>query len=257
MKLGHGLLSLLLLSYALAGYSAPEDADEAGMLGVVTETATIPPKLKVSIEPSHALYVLSRGSITLGEASFILQADEGQDCWKYQYVAKPSGLAKLFIGTVTEQSHFCIVEGMVRSQTFSFDRKDKREDNFDLSFNWADKMVRSSIGEMRPLEDGMIDRLAMQYAVQRWVIGQNGMPGPDEITLTKVEDDRIKPYTFRIVSREKIETPAGSFDAVRVERVDDPKKSTRFWLAPSRGYMPIKVEQVKKGSEQFKMLLKN
>lgn len=209
------------------------------------------------IKPSEAHYELSRGAITLGEARFNLKAAEGKDCWSYEYVAKPSGLARLFIGTVTEHSNFCLVDGVVRSQNFSFNREDKKEDNFKLDFNWNDKMVRSSGGEIRKLEDGMIDRLAMQYAVQKWVMARGGEPGADEISLTKVEDDRLKTYTFRVTAKEQIETPAGTFETIRVERVDDPKKSTRFWLAPSRNYLAVKVEQVKKGSEQVKMLLKN
>ncbi len=212
--------------------------------------------LAEDIQASEAHYELSRGAITLGEARFNLKAAEGKDCWSYEYVAKPSGLARLFIGTVTEHSNFCLVDGVVRSRNFSFNREDKKEDNFKLDFNWNDKMVRSSSGEIRKLEDGMIDRLAMQYAVQKWVMARGGEPGADEISLTKVEDDRLKTYTFRVTAKEQIETPAGTFETIRVERVDDPKKSTRFWLAPSRNYLAVKVEQVKKGSEQVKMLLK-
>ncbi|MGQ0699299.1 MAG: DUF3108 domain-containing protein [Panacagrimonas sp.] len=206
--------------------------------------------------PSKATYVLSRGALTLGEARFELAPSGDPGCWRYEYQARPSGLAKLFIGEVTERSDFCIVNGELRSQFFEFKRADKSEDNFTLTFNWRDGVVRSSVGELRPLEPGMIDRLAMQIEVQRWVIAQGGKVGADEKTVTKVEEDRIKAYRFRVTASETIQAPAGKFSTVRVERVDDPKKSTRFWLAPERDYLAIRVEQTKGNSEQIKMLLK-
>lgn len=210
----------------------------------------------VEPQPSDATYVLSRGVITLGEARFRLEATD-PNCWRYEYQAKPSGIARLFIGNVTERSDFCMADGKVLSQNFEFKRADKSEDNFSLSFNWKDAVVRSSAGEMRPLETGMVDRLAMQVAVQNWVIARKGEVGPEEFAITKVEDDRVKVYRFRVTGRETVETPGGTFDAVKVERVDDPKKSTISWLAPERGWLAVKVQQTRKGDEQLKMLLKN
>lgn len=226
---------------------APETPDES-----VTGLQAIPGTLS----PLESRYELSRGVIVLGEATFTLSPGEADQCWVYQYRAKPSGLARLFIGNITETSHFCLVDGFIRSQKFSFHRADKEKDNFELEFNWDDRMVRSSIGDMRPLRNDMIDRLAMQVAVKRWVVARGGVPGPEKISMTKVEDDRIKTYSFQVIGHEQVETPAGTFDTVRVERVDDPKKSTRFWLAPDRDYQVVRVEQVRKGAEQLKMLLK-
>lgn len=224
----------------------------AGLLSLTVTT----PVTASDLKPSDAHYVLSRGVLTLGSAQFRLAPQKQSGCWTYEYIAKPSGLARMFIGEVTERSEFCIVDGHVLSQKFEFKRADKAKDNFSLAFNWKDGLVRSSVGELRPLTAGMIDRLAMQIEVQNWVVARGGEPGPEEITVTKVEDDRVKAYRFRIMARETVQTPAGAFDTVRVERVDDPKKSTRFWLAPSRDYLAVRVEQTKGGDEQLKMELK-
>lgn len=207
--------------------------------------------------PSDHTYVLSRGMMTLGEARFRLVQREDPNCWRYEYHAKPSALARLFIGEITERSDFCMADGKILSQSFDFKRADKSKDDFSLRFDWHDGVVRSSAGEMRPLETGMIDRLAMQIAVQNWVIDRKGQPGPQTFSVTKVEDERVKTYTFAITGRESVQTPAGTFDTVRVERVNDKKKSTVFWLAPSRNYAAVRVQQTKGGEEQIKMMLKN
>lgn len=209
-----------------------------------------------TINPSDVTYVLSRGVLTLGEARFWLKPHGEPGCWRYQYVAEPSGLARLFIGEVSERSDFCVVDNELRSQSFEFKRADKSEDNFSLAFNWKDGTVRSSGGEMRALEAGMVDRLAMQIVLQNWVIDRQGQPGPEEITVRKIENKKVHAYRFRIASRETLQTSAGKLETVRVDRVDDPKKTTRFWLAPSRGYVAVRVEQLKNGDEQLKMTIK-
>ena len=207
--------------------------------------------------PSDNTYVLTRGMMTLGEARFTLDRQADPNCWRYEYHAKPSGLARLFIGDVSERSDFCMADGKVLSQSFDFKRADKAKDDFSLRFDWQDGVVRSSAGEMRPLETGMVDRLAMQIAVQTWVIDRKGKPGPETFSVTKVEDERVKTYTFQITGHEAVPTPAGTFDTVRVERVNDKKKSTVFWLAPKRGYSAVRVQQTKDGDEQIKMVIKN
>lgn len=209
-----------------------------------------------TLAPNTATYVLTRGMLTLGEAHFQLAPHGEAGCWRYEYRAEPAGLARLFIGEVRERSDFCMIAGELFSQRFEFKRADKSKDDFSLSFNWKDRVVRSSAGEMRELQAGMVDRLAMQIAVQNWVVDRDGQIGPEELAVTKIERDKVRTYRFRIVGRETIRAPAGTFDTVRVERVDDPNKSTRFWLAPSRGYHAVRVEQVKDGSEQIRMLLK-
>ncbi|MGB0955962.1 MAG: DUF3108 domain-containing protein, partial [Panacagrimonas sp.] len=171
--------------------------------------------------PFDSSFVLTRGPLTLGHAQFQLQAIAGEgECYLYQYRAKPQGLARLFIGQIQERSEFCVVEDQIRSQRFSFSRADKEKDNFKLEFDWQNGLVRSSTGEQRKLDETMMDRLVMQLAVKRWAMSQEGEPGPAEYTATKVEDDRAKTYRFRIVAQERIEVPAGTFDTVRVERVD-------------------------------------
>lgn len=205
---------------------------------------------------SDLSYVLSRGMLTLGEARFQLKPVEGKgDCYRYEYRAKPKGVARLLIGELRERSDFCLVDGDVRSQHFEFRRADKPAGDFNLEFDWDKEVVRSTKGELRQLTGDMMDRLVMQLAVQRWVIEQRGQPGPEKFSVTKVEDDRAKTYHFRITGKETVQVPAGAFETVRVERVDDPKKSTRFWVAPDKGYMLVRVEQLKDGDEQLKMQL--
>lgn len=239
----------VLLAF-LPGLQAQDQAPPGEQSSVVAPTNTS------SLVPSQMSYTLTRGRLTLGEARFELAPEGAEGCWRYEYQARPTGLARLFIGVVTERSDFCVIDGQVRSQRFEFKRADKASENFTLEFDWEQRVVRSSRGELRELQPGMIDRLAMQLAVQDWVVAREGRPGPDEITITKVEDDRVRTYRFAIKARETLVLPSGPIETVRVERTDDKRKSTRFWLDPARDYAAVQVDQIKDGDEQLKMVVK-
>lgn len=206
--------------------------------------------------PSAQTYVLNRGMLTLGEAHFALTQGTEAGCWHYEYNAEPSGIAALFIGTLSEKSDFCLDGDQLRSRRFEFHRADRSKDDFTVDFDWKAGTSKTSRGVTLPLTDGMTDRLAMQIVIQRWVIARAGVPSEAELSVTKVEAKKAKTYRFRIVAREPVTVPAGKFDAVRVERVDNPEKVVRFWLAPARGYTAVRVEDLEDGDQQFAMELK-
>ena len=79
---------------------------------------------------------------------------------------------------------------------------------------------------------------------------------PGTLVLPVADHKRVKTYTFAIKGRSTIETPAGRFDAVQFERIDDPKTTLRFWLAPARDYMPVKVQNIEDGEDKVSLTLK-
>ena len=63
-----------------------------------------------------------------------------------------------------------------------------------------------------------------------------------------VKKNEIEATKFRRSSSSKITVPAGTYDAIRIDRIHDDKgRSTSFWLAPSLNYLPIKVSQINDG----------
>jgi hypothetical protein len=216
------------------------------------------PALLHAAEPrlaeTRATYLLERGALTLGTADFNLTR-AADDCYRYEYVARPQGIAKLFIGNIREVSDFCMVDGRIQSRRFSFSRADRAKDDYVLEFDLDKGEARTDRGQVQRFEGYALDRLVMQLAVQQWVLVRGGEPGPEEFSVTKVEDDRIKTYRFRIVARETLLLGGAEVPTVRVERTDDPKKSVRFWLDPARDYLAVRVEQTKGGDTQLRMVL--
>lgn len=205
----------------------------------------------------EARYALTRGPLTLGYAEFELAPTDNPGCHVFKYDAEPVGLARLFIGQLHETSRFCVVDGQIQTQRFEFRRDDEPDDNFVLTFDWEAKTVHGPGDKTRQIPDDAMDRLAIQLAV-RAMLADNAADLPtDPRDFTMIEDDRIKTYTLQVKGRESVDTPAGTMEAIRVERVRDPRKTTIFWVSPKYGFIPVRVEQRKDDSEVLSIALKD
>ena len=60
-------------------------------------------------------------------------------------------------------------------------------------------------------------------------------------------------YIYEVAGREKVKTPAGEFDALKlVKRRDKAEdKVTEVWLAVDRNFIPVRVLVIDKGSNRF------
>jgi hypothetical protein len=203
-------------------------------------------------------YDVSWNGMHLGQASILLKREGETDCYRYESVTNPVGMVRMFYGRPREISLFCVRQGRVVPQRFVFESNDK-DDSFKLDFDMAAGMVSGGHrNKPKPVPPNAQDRFGLQQAVRLWVLERLRTPNPGAATVefAMVDHSRVKTYRFAITGRESVEVPAGTFDAVVVERVDDPNKSSRFWLARERDYMPVKVEQIKGGSADLRMVLR-
>lgn len=204
-------------------------------------------------------YAVTWKGVALGDAVITLQPAGEAGCYRYESLTDPVGVVRMFYGKPRETSEFCIRKGRVVPQRFAFHNPKRDDDSFTLEFDLAAGTVRDGRGATREIPANAQDRFGLQQAVRLWVLEQLAKKDPlaGTVAFAMVEDDRIKTYRFAITGRETIELPAGRFDAVVVQRVDDPRKTTRFWLAAASHYMPVKVEQIKDGDSQLSMVLKS
>ena len=210
-------------------------------------------------------YEVQWGSISLGTGTIRLQP-MGDNCYAYESTTDPVALVRWTYGAPSESSQFCIVDGEIRAQRFAYQNDKRKKDNFSLEFDWKTRTVRllrDGTLSQRELPGLAYDRFVIREAVRLWVMRHPDVAARPEAELatrreaefTMVDDDRVKTYRFAVIGRERIETAAGSFETLRVERVDDPRKSYRYWLAPSRDYVPVKIEHLKDGKVELRMNL--
>lgn len=204
-----------------------------------------------SLPEFKAVYATEWKGIKLGEIVIRLTREQGE-CYRYESEAKPVAMVRLFYGKPREISRFCVVDGTVEPRQFVYEAG---KDSFRLDFNWNVHKVFGGEGE-RDLPDGAQDRLGMHQAVRLWVIQHVDDPPEQPYTFIMVQDDKMDKYQLALREKETVEVPNGTFDAVRLERVDRKDRIARFWLAESREYMPVKVETGKNGNVELKMSLR-
>ena len=223
------------------------------LLGLTAQPALAADTLKARIDR----YQVQWGSVSLGEGTIRL-TPLGDDCYRYESSTDPVAIVRWTYGAPRETSEFCLVDGQVRAQRFAYQNDKRSKDNYSLEFDWKAGVVRVlSNGNLsqRPIDGAVYDRFVIREAVRLWALRQSDGGSRSEADFTMIEDDRIRTYRFAITARESVETPAGRFETLRVERIDHPRKSYRYWLAPSRDFRAVKIEHVKDGKVELRMAL--
>ncbi len=211
------------------------------------------PAVEPKLPELELRYAAAWNGMNLGEIAVTLKAQGGADCYRYESKTAPVGVVRWFYGRPRETSDFCVAGGAIVPKRFAYD---SRGDGFTLDFDLAAGKVRDGKGQVRDIPANAQDRFGLQQAVRLWAIANQSSKEPGSVEFALVDDDRVRVYRFAITARERIEIPAGQFETIRVERVDSPKRISRYWIAPERGWMPVKVESGKDGKIQLRMELR-
>lgn len=108
----------------------------------------------------------------------------------------------------------------------------------------AKQIVFSRNGETQPLAGGEQDRSSVV-----WQLAAMARAAPAQVkngaawTLVVAGPRDAEPWTFRVIGRETIRTPGGSYNAVRIDRMppDDRGQKVAIWLAPSLEWYPVQL----------------
>lgn len=201
-----------------------------------------------------AQYNIRGFGFQIGEfRSTLLNSSDGN--YRYETETRTVGIIAHFNNDViVERSNWIWHDPVIRPLTYTYQRTGgKKERAAKLSFNWARGMVENTVdGETwkMPIHDGVLDRLVVQLSMMLDLKG-----GKRDMEYTFADGGKLKSYRFRIIGEERIETPSGTYDTVKLERVvDDDKRSTLLWCSPKLHYLPVRIDQREK-SDNFSMLL--
>ncbi len=96
---------------------------------------------------------------------------------------------------------------------------------------------------------GVQDDLSVQIAmIHQLVTGQN----PE--MLREIDKNGIREYLYKRDGAETLDTAIGRIDTIvyTTEHPGSPR-ITRYWCAPSQGFIPLKVQQTMRGDVQWTM----
>ena len=217
--------SLALLTLALAA-SASTSADE--------------------LKPFQASYTWIYRGMTVAVSSLDLEREDAN--WVYRSKSEPRGIGRLFSERPVQESVMQITADGVRPLSYKADdgtSATKRDAN--VQFDWQNNRVTGVYEDAKidmPIPPGMQDDLSVQIALMVELLRGHT---PDKFAL--ISGNSVREYRYSRDGEETLTTPVGTIQTIiyRSEKQYSPR-ATRFWCAPSLGYIPLRVQQ-KKGDD--------
>jgi hypothetical protein len=165
--------------------------------------------------------------------------------------------AEAVIAGIKESSRFTLNDLQVIPQQYQYHRKvfGKSRDAV-LDFDWPNARVTNNV-EDKPwhmdIPVGTLDKLSYQMQIRL------DLPdGQKKLSYPVADGGSLKQYDFEVLGTESVETPAGTFKAIKVQRDrgDDAKRETYIWFAPELDYMIVKLYQIESDGKEAQLLLK-
>jgi Protein of unknown function (DUF3108) len=195
----------------------------------VASAAVAAPPLRVEIE-----YELNRNGTAVAEIVHRLEHDRKTYTLRETWQGK--GVFAL-AGKADRSSHGAIVADGLRPVEF----EDKRTGR-------ATRRAGFDAADKAPTLERQ-DQLSMAWSFAF-------APPRGTVNVRVADGKRVTPYAYAVAGRERVKTPAGEFDGLKlVKQKDDPQaKSTEIWLAADRDYLPVRVLIVDKDGTRLDQL---
>jgi len=180
----------------------------------------------------------------------------GED--KYEFLASitAKGMLKLIRPKPTiERSQFRIEQGVLRPLEYWYeDGSRSGEDNWHVVFDWDRSIATVTTADARrelTLPRNALDIGTLKAAVMR-DLELKGVPGPYAIT----DEDSVGSYEYTDSGAATLETGVGSLETrIFIQQRAGSSRSTWMWVAPTLGFLPVRVEQRRDNEVQTAFLL--
>lgn len=186
-----------------------------------------------------------------GELALELLQRDGDD-YRIRATTAGRGIARMFMGKDTaEESNFSFTDGRVISRSYKLDDGSKADKNdSEINFDWetgiAHSVYEQELAEL-PLSGEVYDRISADV-----VTIMDLRNGNEPRTLYIAEKNDIREYTFEAHGRETIEFQGGELETVKYLRTrTGSSRNVMIWYAPELDYLPVQMEQFKRGKSQI------
>jgi hypothetical protein len=200
------------------------------LLTVVAAAASAAPPAFVEIE-----FDFTRNGGSLARVTERLE--RSGDDYQLTETWKGRGLYAL-LGSARRVSRGSLTANALRPREF-FDERSGR-DTARAWFDWKSHQVTMQYkGERKtePMFPDTQDRLSFLVALSL-------LPGKAQSTSFHVVDGKgLSHHKYQVLGRERLKTPAGEFDTVKIARLSegDRKETAELWLAAELGYLPVRL----------------
>ena len=197
------------------------------------------------LQPYTASYQFNLNQQLTGTATRSLIKLENNH-YRYRFSASAA------IANANEESEFSFNNQQIQSLSYQNTKQVLFKTKTDkASFDWPNQtLIGQRKGESTnyPLTDKTtLDPLNLEVQIRQDLLSSANPQLKAEYVLGDAKG--VHPLKFTIDGTEKIKTPYGELDTLKVSRVhQDKERSTQFWLAKSLDYLPVKVVQMDDGA---------
>jgi hypothetical protein len=215
----------------------------AGVLPGVTATGAPLPDFEAS-------YKLEQHNLRIGTASIALHTDK-QGHYRYEFRSQQTGwIAWLMNNRLHESSRGETIATGIRPDEYHYQRSGGRAREAHLLFDWQSMTVENHVADSHwemDIPAGTLDKLATQLGMMI-ALGQDRQ----DVTFTVADGGTLKEYRYRVIGKETLDVPAGTFKTVKVAKLrKDIDQETIIWFAAALHYLPVRIWQRDSDDEEY------
>ena len=215
----------------------------AGILPSVAATAAPLPDFEAS-------YILEQHNLRIGTATIALHTDK-QGHYLYEFRSQQTGwIAWLMNNRLHESSRGETTATGIRPDEYHYQRSGGRQREAHLLFDWQSMTVENHVADSHwemDIPAGTLDKLATQLGMMI-ALGQDRQ----DVTFTVADGGTLKEYRYRVIGKETLDLPAGTFKTVKVAKLrKDIDQETIIWFAPALHYLPVRIWQRDSDDEEY------
>lgn len=224
-------------------------------LALVLALSTGPAQAAVNLTPHSAEYNV-KISVVGGRLRTSLKESEAGYIAEHRIA--PTGMSKLIArGKISEISEFALgAEGLEPIAYRSNDTLSRDKVSADIRFEWDSNRAFGTVNGAdfeQELAGFSHDRVSIQYQLMQDLLNEN----PSE-NYRMFEVDKQKVLNIRTVEARTIKVPAGTFRAIGIQhQAKNSSRVTTLWCAEELGYLPVMIEQHRKGKIRVRAKLRN
>jgi hypothetical protein len=215
--------------------------------------AAAPLLAETALTPHSAIYKV-KISVLGGELRTRLQStDTG---FEATHIIEATGMSRMLArGSIAETSRFDTAGDGVKPRVYSSnDTLTRDKTKATIEFDWETGEARGTVNgeDVVSVIDGLAhDRVSIQYEVMHDLL--NGKPS-DKYTMFEI--DRLRPVNIEIVGEKVVKVPAGEFEVIGIRhQAEGSKRATTLWCSARLGYLPVVIEQHRKGKLRVRATL--
>lgn len=198
------------------------------------------------LKPYQATYNGIWHGMTVAVSTLRLQ--QTGDTWTYSSVSEAQGLGRLVSDLSPDQTSVVRVTPKgIQPQSYTSGGGAGGKVSIDLKYDWQSGRV-TGIYEGTKVDLELTPQTQDDASVQLALMAEL-LAGQTPSSFSLIDKDSVRDYQFTRGGEATVNTPMGDVATViyRAQKKYSPR-ITSFWLAPDRGYIPMKVEQ-KKGDD--------